>query len=134
MSTTISSMTTTDTGLTTRQKAGLVLCGLYSLANIPGAFTPQPDGAGDAPPLGILVVCSVLGVVGVVCSVLAWRGNRVALRVAAGAIIVITLTALPAFFVDVPTWVRALVGASVLITVAAVALMFSGRRPGPVLD
>ena len=68
------------------------------------------------------------------CTVLAWRGHQVALRVAAGAIIVITLTGLPAFFVDVPTWVKALVGVSVLVTVAAVALMFSGRRPGPVVD
>lgn len=134
MSTTISSMTTAATGPTTRQKVGLVLCGLYSLANVPAALTPQPDGAGDAPPVGILVIGSVLGVVGLVCAVLAWRGSRVALRVAAGAIIVNTLTGLPAFFVDVPMWVRALVGASVLITVLAVALMFSGRRPGPVLD
>ena len=41
-----------------------------------------------------------------------------------------TLTGLPAFFVDVPAGVKALVGVSVLITVVAVALMFSGRRPG----
>ena len=79
---------------TTKQKVGLALCGLYSLANIPSALTPAPDGAGDAPPQGILVICSVLGVLGLVATVMAWRGNRVALRVAAGAIIVITLTGL----------------------------------------
>lgn len=134
MSTTISSMSDLHTGPTAKQKLGLVLCGIYSLMNVPGAFTPQPEGSGDAPPLGILIVGSILGVVGVVCTVLAWRGNGVALRVAAGAIIVVTLTALPAFFVDVPMWVRALVGVSVLLTVVAVGLMFSGRRPSPVVD
>ncbi len=93
-------MTTTTTAIgparartTTQQKIGLVLCGLFSLVNVPSALTPPPDGAGDAPPQGILVVCTVLGVVGLVATVMAWRGHRVALRVAAGAIIVITLTA-----------------------------------------
>lgn len=134
MTTMSSSTSAVDERLTTKQKVGLVLCGIYSFLNIPSALTPPPDGAGDAPPQGILVICTVLGVIGLVCTVLAWRGNRVAHRVAAGAIIVITLTALPAFFVDVPTWVKALSGFGVLITVLTVALMFSGRRPGPVLD
>ena len=68
-------------------------------------------------------------------AVLAWRGNRPALRVAAGAIIVMTLTGLPAFFVDVPMFIKALVGFSVVLTVVAVVLMFSGdRRPSPVTD
>ena len=53
----------------------------------------------------------------------------------AGAIIVITLTSLPAFFVDVPMWVKVLVGVSVVWTVVAVVLMFSGdRRPAAVVD
>ncbi len=70
-----------------------------------------------------------------VAAVLAWRGNRVALRVAAGAIVIATLTGLPAFFVDVPMAIKALVGVSVLITVVAVVLMFSGaRRPASVVD
>ena len=94
---------------------------------------PTPDGE-VGPPLGILVIGSVLGVVGLVCTILAWRGNDVALRVAAGAIIVMTLTGLPAFFVDVPMAIKALVGVSVLLTVVAVALMFSARRPSPVVD
>jgi hypothetical protein len=118
----------------TKQKVGLVLCGLYSIANIPGAFMPPPEGE-TGPPLGILIIGSILGVIGLVATVMAWRGNSVALRVAAGAIIVMTLTGLPAFFVDVPMWVKALVGVSVLLTVTAVVLMFSGdRRRAPVTD
>jgi len=118
---------------TRNQKVGLVLCGVYSLANVPSALVPTPEGE-TGPPLGVLVVGSLLGVVGLVCTVLAWRGSDVALRVAAGAIIVVTLTGLPAFFVDVPMAIKALVAFSVILTVVAVALMFSGRRPSPVVD
>jgi len=118
-----------------RQKAGLILAGVYSLVNIPSGFIPTPDGA-DGPPLEIRVIGSLLGVVGLVAVVLAWRtGQRAALRVAAGAIIVVTLTGLPAFFVDVPAGIKLLVGLSVLLTIATVVLMFSPtRHPAPVLD
>lgn len=119
---------------TTKQKVGLAVAGLYSLANIPG-FLGAPDPGQEGPPMAILIVGSVLGVVGLAAVVMAWRGNRAALRVAAGAIIVITLTGLPAFFVDVPMFIKALVAFSVLLTVLAVVLMFSGeRRPTPISD
>ena len=118
----------------TKQKVGLVLCILYSLGNLPSVLFPTPDGE-EGPPLAILVVGSVLGLVGLVAAVLAWRGSRVALRIGAGAIIVITLTGLPAFFVDVPMAIKALVGFSVVLTVVTVVLMFSGdRHPVPVTD
>jgi hypothetical protein len=113
--------------ITTKQKIGLVLCAVYSLVNIPSALVGTPEGE-TGPPLGILVIGSILGVIGLVASIVAWRGNRIALRVAAGAIIIVTLTALPAFFVDVPMFVKALVGFSVLLTVVTVVLMFSGDR------
>lgn len=120
---------------TTKQKAGLVLCGLYSLTNIPSVFASAPEGQ-EGPPLAILVIDSILGVVGLVATVLAWRGNRVALRIAAGSMIIVTLTGLPAFFVDVPMVIKALVGFSVVLTVVTVVLMFSGdrRSAAPVLD
>ncbi len=119
---------------TTKQKVGIAIAGVYSVANIP-SFLEAPDPGVEGPPMAILVVGSVLGVIGLVAAVMAWRGNKVALRVAAGAIIVATLTGLPAFFVDVPMFVKALVGLSVLITVLAVVLMFSSdQRPAPVAD
>ena len=118
----------------TKQKVGLVIAGLYSLASIPG-FLGAPDPGQEGPPMAILLVGSVLGVIGLVAVIMAWRGNRVALRVAAGAVIVNTLTGLPAFFVDVPMFIKALVGLSVLVTVLAVVLMFStDRRPAPISD
>ena len=119
---------------TTKQKVGLAIAGFYSLANIPG-FLGAPDPGQEGPPMAILLIGSVLGVIGLVAVVMAWRGNRLALRVAAGAIIVVTLTGLPAFFVDVPMLIKALVAFSVLLTVLAVVLMFSGdRRPAPISD
>jgi len=118
-----------------RQKVGLLLAGFYSALNILGVLFPTPEGQ-DGPPIGILIIDSVLGVAGLVAVIVTWRtGNRAALRVAAGAIILMTLTALPAFFVDVPAGIKLLVGVFVLLTIAAVVLMFSpGRRTTPVLD
>lgn len=118
-----------------RQRTGLLLAGVYSAFNILSVLFPTPDGQ-VGPPSGILIIDSVLGVVGLAAVIVTWRtGNRAALRVAAGAIILITLTALPAFFVDVPAGIKLLVGVFVLLTIAAVVLMFSpGRRSTPVLD
>jgi hypothetical protein len=131
-STTISS---TSTGVTGKQKVGLVLAALYCLSNIPSFLAGSPDPGEEGPPMAILVVSSILGVVGLVAAVLAWRGQRVALRACAGAVIVITLTGLPAFFVDVPMAIKALVGFSVVLTVVIVVLMFSGdRRSASVTD
>lgn len=131
----MSTVATTSRSITnTKQKVGLVICGLYSLANIPSFLEAPPDGE-EGPPMAILVVGTILGVIGLVATVMAWRGNRVALRVAAGSIIIVTLTGLPAFFVDVPMFIKALVGLSVVLTVIAVVLMFSGdRRPASVTD
>ncbi len=124
----------TGPALTTKQKVGLGIAGVFSALNIPSFLTAAPDGE-VGPPLPIMILSSVLGVIGLIAAVMAWRGNRVALRVAAGAIIISTLTGLPAFFVDVPMFIKALVGFSVLLTVLAVVLMFSGdRRPASVSD
>ena len=118
-----------------RQKVGLLLAGGYSALNILSVLFPTPDGQ-DGPPIGILIIDAVLGLAGLVAVIITWRtGNRAALRAAAGAIIIITLTALPAFFVDVPAGIKLLVGVFVLLTISAVVLMFSpGRRSTPVLD
>lgn len=120
--------------LSTRQKTGLVLAGLLSLTTIPSVLMPTPEGQ-VGPPYAVLLISTVVGVIGVVAVVLAWRGSAPALRVAAGAVIIPTFTALPAFFVDVPPVVRLLVAASVLLAVTAVVLMLSTeRRSVPVMD
>lgn len=127
--------TPTATTSTRRQKVGLVLAGLLSLGNVSSAFGPQLDGE-VGPPAVVLWAGTVLGVIGLVAVVVAWRtGSRAALRVAALALIITALTAVPAFFVDVPASIKILVSVSVLLTVAAVVLMFSSaRRPMSVTD
>lgn len=120
--------------LSTRQRVGVGLAGLLSLSSIPSVLMPTPDGE-VGPPFAVLLLSTVFGVVGVIAVVLAWRGNTAALRVASVAVIIPTLTGLPAFFVDVSAWVRLLVAASVLLSITAVVLMLSSaRRPVPVMD
>ena len=61
--------------------------------------------------------------------IIGWvKANRGAIRVAAGARIVSMLTALPAFFVDVPWFIKLLVTAFTIVTVVSVVLMLSPSR------
>jgi hypothetical protein len=127
---TMSTLTATGprtVGLSTKQKVGLVLCMLNSLASLP-SFLMAADPGETGPPLPIMVLATILGVIGVVATVLAWRGSRVALRVAAGTLIVNAITSLPAFFVDVSSGVKVLSAVGVVLTVVTVVLMFSGPR------
>lgn len=114
--------------LSTKNKVGLVIAGLLGLADIPAVLMPTPEGE-VGPPFGILVVGSICGVITVVAVVIAWtKANRGAIRVAAGARIVSMLTALPAFFVDVPAGLKLVVTALVVLTVISVVLMLSPAR------
>jgi len=121
--------------LSTKNKVGLVIAGLLGLVDIPSVFTATPDGE-VGPPFGILVVGSICGIITVVAVVVAWtKANRGAIRVAAGARIVSMLTALPAFFVDVPSFIKILVTVAVILTVLSVVLMLSpARQTTPVTD
>jgi hypothetical protein len=120
---------------TTRNKVGLVLAGVYGLGNIPGFAFSVPEGV-VGPGLEILVVDSVLALAAVVAVVVAWlRRSRTAARLAVGAIVLITVTALPGLFVDVPPPVRLLVAGSVLVTAVAVILILTpARRPAAVIE
>jgi hypothetical protein len=88
------------------------------------------------PPFAILLIDGVLGLITVVAVVVAWRsGRRGAVRIAAGARIISMITALPAFFVDVPAALQALVGVFVVLTIACVAMMLTpSRAPVAVTD
>ena len=121
--------------LSTKNKVGLAIAGLMGLADIPSALMPTPDGE-VGPPFGILILGSICGVITVVAVVVAWtKANRGAIRVAAGARIVSILTALPAFFVDVPWFIKLLVSVAVVLTVISLVLMLSpSRQTTPVTD
>jgi hypothetical protein len=112
---------------TTKQKVGLALAGCYCLTNVPSVLVPTADGE-VGPPTSVLLVCSVMGVLGVVAMVVAWRtGSPAAMRVLAASVVLILLTALPAFFVEVPALVKTGVAASLVWGLVALVLVFSGR-------
>jgi len=116
-------------------KAGFVLALLLGLSDLASLLQPTPDGQ-VGPPLAILIIDAVLGLITIVAVVYAWRtGNRGAVRIAAGARIVSMITALPAFFVDVPAGIMLIVGIFVVATIACVAMMLlPSRTPVPVSD
>jgi hypothetical protein len=124
---------TTDTSTTTwstKNKVGLGLAIFYALINLPSAFTPVPEGE-TGPPMAILVACTILAAVALVAGVMAWRtGSRPAARLTAASLIIITLTSLPAFFVDVPAAIKILVAAGVVLTVVFTVLIFSPSKRG----
>jgi hypothetical protein len=116
-------------------KAGFVLALLLGLSDVASLLQPTPDGE-VGPPLAILIIDALLGVITIVAVVYAWRtGSRGAVRIAAGARIVSMITALPAFFVDVPAGIMLIVGLFVVATIACVAMMLlPSRTPVPVSD
>ena len=112
-------------------KVGLVLTGVLGLGNVTSAFSPTSDGE-VGPPLEVLLADTVLAVVVLVAVVIAWvRGSRLAARIAAGGVILIALSAMPAFFVDVPPAIKALVGAITLVTVVACGLTLAPAKRTP---
>lgn len=116
-------------------KAGFVIAFLLGLSDLASPLQPTPDGE-VGPPLIILIIDAVLGLITVVAVVHAWRtGSRGSVRIAAGARIVSMITALPAFFVGVPAGIMLFVGFFVVVTIACVAMMLlPSRVPVPVSD
>lgn len=124
------------TVLTTKNKVGLVIAGLMGLVDIVSLAFPTPDGE-VGPPLPVLALGTVCGVVTVVAVILAWvKSNKGAIRIAAGARILSMLSALPAFFIDgVPAGIKILAAAFVILTVTALVLMLTpAKQSVPVLD
>ena len=121
--------------VTTRTRVGLVLAALLAVGDVVSAFFPTPDGV-VGPPLPIVVLGGLLGIATLAAVVAAWRsGRRAALWTVAGTRVLSALTALPAFFVDVPALVRLLVAVFVVLTVVSVALVVApARRAASVTD
>jgi hypothetical protein len=118
------------TELSSRQRAGYVLGMIVGFANLPGAFVPGgEDGSGSptGPPVAVLALGAVLGLVVMALLYQSWRtGRRAWLRSAAVLMILLALLALPGVLTPtVDAWIRVLAGAYVLLTVAALALLFA---------
>jgi hypothetical protein len=110
-------------------KAGFVLALLLAVLDVGSVLNPTPEGE-VGPPLAILAVGALLGLITIVAVAFGWsRGSRGAVRAAAAARILSALLALPAFAVaEVPPVLKALAGAFVLATILAVALMLKPTR------
>ena len=114
--------------LTKVNKIGLILAGVLGVSDIATVGIPTGDG-NDGPPFGIVVVAALLGVLTLACLVPAFRkASRGAIRVIAGARIISAITALPAFFVDIPAGLKVGAAAVVLLTVVVVVMIIN---PGP---
>lgn len=105
---------------------GLILSavlGVIDVVSVAGA------GADDGPPAFVLVIGLVLGVVTLVGVAMAWRGNARGVRLVVVSRVLSALSGIPAFFADdAPDWAPPAVGVGIVITIAAVALIYSGQR------
>lgn len=121
--------------LTTLNKVGLGLATLLAVGDLTSPFQPTPDGQ-EGPPYAVLLLGGVLGVLTVLGVILAFRtASRSALRLVAGSRIISAVLSLPAFFVDIPSALKIVVGFSVLLTVASVVMVMTPARDrAPVTD
>ncbi len=118
----------TDQRLGTKAKVGLALTILMGVASLPSVLAPTPEGE-VGPPLAILVVSTVLGLVSIITAIWAWRtGSRLAIRITAASVIVNTIAGLPGIFADIPPALRVATAFFTLLAVVAVVLMFSRSR------
>jgi hypothetical protein len=119
-------VSTTKTPWSTSNKVGFALALVFGLINLPSVFIEvEPGHVG--PPADINIADTVLSAIVIAATIVAWvLRSRVAARIAAGAIILIVLTALPAFFVDIPAWLKAV---TTLVTVLAVVTCVLILRP-----
>jgi hypothetical protein len=121
--------------VTSRTRAGLVLAALLGLADVVSAFFPTPEGE-VGPPLPIVVLGGVLGVATLAAVAAAWRtGQRGMLRIIAATRVLSAISALPAFFVDIPAALKLVVAVGVVLTVVCVVLVLTpARRTASVTD
>ena len=114
---------------TSRLRAGLALSAVLGLLGV--AFLGVPADGQEAPPVIVIVLSAVLGLIQVACAVIGWRsGNRLAIRINAALLIINALLSVPAFFVDIDAWIKAVSALSVILTVVALVLTLR-REPTP---
>jgi hypothetical protein len=105
-------------------KVGLGLQFVYGLVNIPSILQEPGNDQEVGPPMGVLWADTILGVILVVAVIIAWRQqNRSTAWLASAANVLISLTAVPVFFIDgLPAWVEPVVIASIVWTIVSVTL------------
>ncbi|MDQ3631425.1 MAG: hypothetical protein M3417_09230, partial [Actinomycetota bacterium] len=95
---------------------GLAICALLGVVDIISLASLGSDGD-DGPPLPVVLIGAVLGVITLVGARMAWRGDRSGVVTVIVSRVLSALLALPAFFVDdVPDWVPPVIGIFVVLT------------------
>jgi hypothetical protein len=111
--------------VTRANKTGLVLAALLGLLDVIGLFsinTPFPEGM-TTPPDWLVILVAILGLVTMAAIVPAWRGNRRAVLVVVATRILSALSAVPAYFVNVPSYILITTTVLVAVTILAIWLM-----------
>lgn len=116
-------------------RAGLALSAILGLGNIP-FLVLDIDWGPEEPPFALLLLNAAIGMVSVVCAVVAWNtGNRKAIRINAAALIVNALMVVPGIFMESPAFITVVSAVIVVATVVAVVLtMRRSDAPAPVVD
>jgi len=134
---TMSTITAQPSQLTpnTTVQTGLALSAIIGLGNLPFLFLDIDWGA-EEPPFAILLLAAAIGMVSVVCAVMAWNtGNRRLIRLNAAALILNAVMVVPGLFVDTTATIRVITAVIIVSTVAAVVLMMRrSDTPSRVVD
>jgi hypothetical protein len=119
----------------TTVRTGLALSAILGLSNLPFLFLDINWGA-EEPPFALLLLNAAIGMVSVVCAVLAWNtGNRRLIRLNAAALIINALLVVPGLFLDTTATIRVISAVTIVATVAAVVLtMRRSDTPSRVVD
>ncbi len=105
---------------------GLAICALLGVVDI---VSLVGLGADDGPPVPIVLLGGVLGLITLAGARIAWRGHRKGAVAVIVSRLISALAALPAFFVDdVPDWVPPVVAIFLALTVAGVGLLVVSLR------
>ena len=111
--------------VTRANKTGLVLAGLLGLLDVVGLLsinTPFPEGM-TTPPDWLVILVAILGLVTLAAIVPAWRGNHGAVLVVVVTRILSAISAVPAYFVNVPSYILITTTVLVVLTILAVWLI-----------
>lgn len=116
------------TGPSSAAKAGLAICALLGVLDI---VSLAGIGADDGPPVPIVILGVLLGLITLWGVSIAWRGQRKGATIVVVARVISALTALPAFFVDdAPDWAAPVVAVGLLLTVIGVGLIAVALKRG----
>ena len=114
------------TASSSRARVGLALLGVTGLLDLTFLFAL---GDSDSPK-PVVIIGAVAGLVTLAGVANAWRGRRGGVFVVLGALVVDLVLDVPAYFLDAPGWVLAVVTATLALLVIGVALIApSLRRP-----